>query len=196
MIWDFRSGRESREDSSSGSSASRAASASYLADIRSTRVFSLEDCLARCLKRIRELYQRSVEPGQTARIGGAWFFKPLTRERTAELEQVLVRIREPLRERLVPVEQRYLREQAASRINAAAATALIRSTFQAAGLVPYVTGQKYRARVLVTLPGGDHVRFYVRYKDISREGFAEEILKAVQDLGDALSRLGYGAAIS
>jgi len=168
----------------------------YLADIRQTRVFSIEDCLDRCLKRIRELYQRSVEPGQSARIGGAWFFKPLTRDRTAELEEVLARFREPLRERLVPVEQRYLREQAASRINAAAATALIRTTFQAAGLVPYVTGQKYRARVEVTLPEGNRVRFYVRYKDISREGFADEILKAVLDLGDALSRLGYGAAIS
>ena len=168
----------------------------YLADIRSTRVFSLEDCLGRCLKQIRELYQRSVEPWQSARIGGAWFFKPLTRERMANLEQVLARFRGPLRERIAAVEQRYLREQAASRINAAAATALIRTTFQAAGLVPYVTGQKYRARVEVTLPEGNHVRFYVRYKDLTREGFTDEILKAVLDLGDALSRLGYGAAIS
>lgn len=167
----------------------------YLADIRSTRVFSLEDCLSRCLKRIRELYQRSMEPGQTARIGGSWFFKPLTRERTTELEEVLARFRAPLRDRLVPVEQRYLREQAVSRINAAAATALIRSTFQAAGLVPYVTGQKYRARVVATLPEGNHVRFYVRYKDLTREGFADEILKAVLDLRNALSRLGYGATI-
>lgn len=167
----------------------------YLADIRQTRVFSIEDCLDRCLKRIRELYQRSVEPGQSARIGGAWFFKPLTRDRTAELEEVLARFREPLRERLVPVEQRYLREQAASRINAAAATALIRTTFQVAGLVPYVTGQKYRARVEVALPEGNRVRFYVRYKDLTREGFADEILKAVLDLRNALSRLGYGAAI-
>lgn len=168
----------------------------YLADIRQTRVFSIEDCLDRCLKRIRELYQRSVEPGLTARIGRAWFFKPLTRERMADLEQVLARFRGPLRERIAAVEQRYLREQAASRINAAAATALIRTAFQAAGLVPCVTGQKYRARVEVTLPEGNRVRFYVRYKDLSRDGFADEILKAVLDLRNALSRLGYGAAIS
>ena len=168
----------------------------YLSDIRQTRVFSLEDCLGRCLKRVRECYQRSVETGQSARIGRAWFCRPLTRERTEELDRVLAQIREPLRERLVPVEQRYLREQAASRINAASATAIIRSAFREAGLSPSVTGQKYRARVEVAFPDRNCIRFYVPYKDIAREGYADELLKAVLDLANAFSRLGYGAAIN
>ena len=99
-----------------------------------------------------------------------------------------------LTEQTRTIQQRYLKQRRVAQINAITANAIIPEEFKKVGLKAKVEGQKYRAKVLVSL-NGTSVRFYVRYKDLGKEGIMDDVIKAVVDLKDALDRLGYGAVV-
>ena len=159
----------------------------FLERIRSTGDFDLEDCVRRGMARVERLFK--VKHGIHA------FFQLDNRER-AEWSQAQNRIRPILTERMRDLQLRYLRSRKVSQLNAVAAKALIEGTFQAAGLDAAVTGQRFRARVEVTMPPGHLVRFYISYKRLLKEdGILEETIGAVRNLVGAMEKLGYGAAV-
>ena len=160
----------------------------YLSDIGKDGDFSMETCMKRCIGRVKELYKRSAGPivWPNFRTNA----RTLAPEQVEDLTRVCVRLDAPLRARIEPVRQRFLKKRAVYRINRTTAASLIPSAFEEAGLQAVVTGQQYRARVEMSLPNGNHLRFYIRYKDMMKDGFMDDVVRAVTDLRDALSRLG------
>ena len=158
----------------------------YLATIRDTGNFRLERCVDFELGRVRKLFRES-----RARV-----FPPSpSKVNLNELDIVLAYFEPLLRERTLPVMQRYLKGRRVSELNATAARVILSEALGKAGLDAKVTGQRYRARVDVKIQPGTILRFYVRYKDLPKEGLVGDTLKAALDLKDALMRLGPGASV-
>lgn len=159
----------------------------YLEMIRATGNFDLDDCVRRGMARLERLFK--VKHGIRA------FFQLDNRERE-EWTQAQDRIRPVLTEKMREIQLRYLRSRKVSQLNAVTAKVLIEGTFKAAGLDVDVTGQRYRARVIVDVPPSYAVRFYISYKKLMKEdGILEKTVDAVRKLVEAMSTLGYGAAI-
>ena len=158
----------------------------YLERIRTTGVFQLESCVAAETKRIEKLYKAGI---------GIRQYSPLSKKELQDKDAFTAHFIPLLMERTLPIQQRYMRQRRVSQINATTAQALIPAEFKKVGLKAEVSGQKYRAKVIVPLTGTS-VRFYVRYKDMNREGLIDDIIKAVLDLKDAIDRLGYGCVVS
>lgn len=114
----------------------------YLERIRTTGVFQLENCVAAETKRIEKLYKAGI---------GVRQYSPLRKKElqdmdafTAHFIPLLI-----LMERTQPIQQRYMQQRRVSQINAITACALIPEEFKKAGLKAQVSGQKYRAKVVV-----------------------------------------------
>lgn len=157
----------------------------YLERIRTSGIFKLEDCVAAAVRRIENLYKTSR---------GLRQYSPLGQKELQEMDAFTGYFIPFLTESTRVVQQRYLQQRRISQINAVTATAIIPEEFKKVGLKAQVSGQKYRAKVQVPL-NGTIVRFYVRYKDMGKEGIMDDVIKAVLDLKDALIRLGYGAVV-
>ena len=157
----------------------------YMERIRPSGVFNLENCVAAEVRRIENLYKS---------CRGLRLYSPLSRKEMQAMDAFTSHFAPALTERTRAVQQRYLQQRRVSQINAVTASALIPEEFRKAGLKAEVFGQRYRAKVIVPL-AGTSVRFYVRYKDLGREGLMDDVIKAVLDLKDALNRLGYGAVV-
>lgn len=157
----------------------------YLESIRETKDFSLDRCIRLEVRRVEDLYKAGH---------GLSLYAKLDRKTMQTIEAVTAHFIPMLMERTLPVQQRYLKEKRISMINAATAKVLIPETFRKAGLEAEVTGQKYRAKVVVPF-SGTSVRFYVRYRDMGKEGHLDGLVQAALDLKTALDKLGYGAAL-
>lgn len=158
----------------------------YLERIRTTGVFQLENCVAAETKRIEKLYKAGI---------GVRQYSPLSKKELQDMDAFTAHFIPLLMERTRPIQQRYMQQRRVSQINAITACTIIPEEFKKAGLKAQVSGQKYRAKVVVPLTG-TRVRFYVRYKDMNREGLMNDIIKAVLDLKNAINRLGYGCVVS
>ena len=154
----------------------------YLATIRATGEFRLQDCMKWELDRIKRLFRASRGP--------------LGRRDIDEMDLVLAHFETLLPDATRPRMQRYLRGRRISDIYATRARNLITGLFADAGLEAGVTGQRYRARVETALSPDTLLRFYVRYRDLADKEAMNGTLKAVLDLRDALGRLGSGTALS
>lgn len=165
----------------------------YLEILGKEGEFSMEACLKRCIGRVKELYKRSA--GRLLWQQGTTSSRTLTQEDVDELTRICVRLDAPLRERIETVQKRFLKKRAVFRINRTTAASLIPAAFKEVGLKADVTGQQYRAKVEVSLPSGNALRFYVSYKNLTKDGVLDGVVKAVTDLNDALSRLGGQASI-
>ena len=158
----------------------------YLEGIRGTGNFRLEACVAAEVERLKGLYMKA---------NGFRLFAPLTAAEIQELDTFTAHFIPILTERTIPVQQKYMQRQRLSQINATTAQALIQAAFKEKGLEAEVTGQIYRAKVVVSL-SKMKVRLYVPYKEMTRDGFIDGIVNAVLDLKDATSRLGHGVRIT
>ena len=154
----------------------------YLATIRASGVFKLDDCMKWELDRIRRLFKAGRGP--------------LGKKDIDEMDLVLAHFETLLPDATRPLMQRYLKGRRISDINAICARNLVTGLFADAGLDACVTGQRYRARVETELLPDTLLRFYVRYRDMTDEGFMNDTLKAVLDLKDALGRLGGGITVT
>lgn len=165
----------------------------YIERIRQTGRFDLEECVRLELGRIERLFKsrrgRPVVPNLPRPFS---FRKDEDAEKAekAALGTLLAHFRGILTERTIIVRDRYLRSRKVSEINAVAARALITAAFKEAGVGAVVTGQRYRAKVDVPLPRNGRLRFYIRYKDIQKEGAVDGIVRAVADLWDHLENPG------
>lgn len=158
----------------------------YLERIRATGEFNIRNCVALETKRIEKFYRKSHGLPLYGKVGNSDL---------KHMDAYTAHFVPLLMERTLPIQQSYMRQRRISKINATAAQALIPAVLEKAGLKVEVSGQKYRAKVLVKLPGYA-LRFYVRYKDMCNEGFLEDVAGAVLQLKDAVSKLGYGAVVS
>lgn len=157
----------------------------YMERIRFSGIFKLEDCVAAEVKRIETLYKTSR---------GLRQYTPMGEKDLQEMDAFTGYFIPFLTEQTRTIQQRYMKQRRVAQINAITANAIIPEEFKKVGLKAKVEGQKYRAKVLVSL-NGTSVRFYVRYKDLGKEGIMDDVIKAVVDLKDALDRLGYGAVV-
>ena len=152
----------------------------YVAGLGRLGEFSEEDCMRRCIVRVKDLYRRSETPG-------AWQKnRSLTAAQIEELTQLCLQLDTPIRSRIIPVQEKYLKEKAIYQINSTTAQALISAAIKEIGLEAKVSGQKYRARVEVTLPKDARLRFYLRYKDLQKPGAVDGVVNAVANLKDEL----------
>lgn len=160
----------------------------YREKIRETGKFILEDCVRDAMKRIEYLFRsdRGLRTGD-----------PLGAQNRSQLEALLAYFRPKIIEAIRPVQQRYMQNRMVSQINATAAKGLLPAVFAAKGLQAEVEGQRHRAKVEVALAPSLRVKFYVRYRDLNeKEGVAEDVVQAVLDLKDAITRLGSGVMLS
>ena len=153
---------------------------------RSTGEFDLDRCVRAALGRIEHLFKSKH---------GIYAHGQMGRREREELAQVVAHFQPLLYARIAAVRQRILQTVKVSEINAATAKVIISERFREAGFEAMVTGQLYRARVKVAVSPSYHVRFYVNYKKMLKDGLLAGLVAAVQDLAKALDRLGYGAAV-
>lgn len=165
----------------------------YLERIRQTGQFDLEACVRLELRRIEKLFNSRRSRPAIPNMPRPFSFKKdeaTAKAEKAALEALLAHFRGTLTERTIPIRDRYLRRRKVSQINAVAASALIPAALKEAGFEAEVTGQQYRAKVEVSLPKGKRLRFYVNYKDLTKDGAIDGVVDAVTDIVNALSRLG------
>ena len=157
----------------------------YLEVIRKTRDFRLEECVRREMWGVEMLFRRAcgLRPRDAMSEGQA-----------AEWEQIRSHYLPLFTELTLSLQRDYVKASKLSRMNATTVRAIIPGAFSRVGLTATVTGQLHRALVEVTLPTS-RVRFYIRYKDLEREGVMEDVVKSVLDLKDAMTRLGYGTVV-
>lgn len=169
----------------------------YLEHIRQSGRFDLEECVRLELERIGRLFRsrrgRPVIPNMPRPFSFGRDEAAAKAEKKA-LEALEAHFRGPLTERTIAVRDRYIRSRKVSQINAVAAEALITAAFTEAGIGVQVIGQRYRARVEVPLPRNARLRFYIRYKDIHKEGAVDGIVRAAADLCDKLESPGQAPA--
>ena len=160
----------------------------YISRIRVSGNFDLEVCVSKELDCIANLY-RKLQPSN-----GLNLFKKLDNQ---NLDAVLAHFTPILIERTKPIRHRFLQELKIKQINSTTAKAVIGARFAELGMSAYVEGQKYRAKVIVSIPCGHVVRFYVKYKDLNNKNSTafEDAVDALRQLDVLLPRLGYGAAI-
>lgn len=154
---------------------------------RNTGEFDLDRCVRAALGRIERLYKAKH---------GILIHGQISRKEREELQQVVAHFQPLLYVRIAEVRQRFLQSFKVSEINAATAKVIIAERFREAGFEAMVAGQLYRARVKVAVSPSYHVRFYVNYKKMLKEGLLDDLVAAVQDLAKALDRLGYGVAVN
>ena len=160
----------------------------YRERIRGTGNFVLEDCVHVAMRRIENLFRadRGLRSSQ-----------PLDKNNRGQLEALLGYFRPKVIEAIRPVQLRYMQQRMVSNISATTARSLIPAAFAREDLTAEVEGQRHRAKVEVKLSPSLRVKFYVRYRDLNtREGFSDEVVRAVLDLKNAADRLGSGVTLS
>ena len=160
----------------------------YRERIRGTGNFVLEDCVHVAMRRIENLFRadRGLRSSQ-----------PLDKNNRGQLEALLGYFRPKVIEAIRPVQLRYMQQRMVSNISATTARNLIPAAFAKEDLTAEVEGQRHRAKVEVKLSPSLRVKFYVRYRDLNtKEGFADEVVRAVLDLKNAADRLGIGVTLT
>ena len=160
----------------------------YRERIRGTGNFVLEDCVHVAMRRIENLFRadRGLRSSQ-----------PLDKNNRGQLEALLGYFRPKVIEAVSPVQLRYMQQRMVSNISATTARSLIPAAFAREDLTAEVEGQRHRAKVEVKLSPSLRVKFYVRYRDLNtKEGFSDEVVRAVLDLKNAADRLGIGVTLT
>lgn len=109
----------------------------YLACIRTTGVFQLENCVTAETKRIEKLYKAGI---------GVRQYSPLRKKELQDMDAFTAHFIPLLMERTQPIQQRYMQQRRVSQINAITACALIPEEFKKAGLKAKVSGHRHRPR--------------------------------------------------
>lgn len=158
----------------------------YLMHIRPHGEFILERSIQAQVNELKRFYHWSLGLGVRDRM---------TKTQYQELEQLIARLRPQMAERARAVQLNYSREQTLWKIRSTSAEAVIAKAFKNAGIKALIESQRYQARVLADL-GGYHVRLYVGYKTLEKEDTLDNVIRAVLDLKDAMSRLGKDVRVS
>lgn len=175
----------------------------YRERIRQTGKFDLDECVALELKRVEELFRKRRDKPKLQRPAFS-LLRLFSREKNPahNQEQEQERINEVvahymplLRERTVPLQQRYFRDRKISEINAVSAQAIINAKMQKFGLKATLTGQRYRVRIHAPLGKVNRLRFYVSYKDIHNDERLDEVVAALRQMQEAMDKLGSGAVV-
>ena len=170
----------------------------YLKSIRQTGSFDLEECVRLELGRIEKLFKSRRGRPVVPNMPRPFSFRrdeAVAEAEKAALEALLADCRDKLTERTIPVRDRYLRSRKVSEINAIAAKEAITARLKEAGYECVVTGQRYRAKVEVPVTRGYKLQFYVYYKDVSREGVLDGIIRAVGHIREGVGSLGHGIVL-
>lgn len=160
----------------------------YRERIRATHKFILDDCVRAAMNRIEACFRAD----QGLKPYGA-----MPERDRRELNVLLAHYRPKLIEEIEPIQIRYMRQRVVSDISTVTAQNIIPAAFAKEGLVAEVEGQTHRAKVEIQLAPSTRVKFYVRYRDLNtRDGLADDLVRAVLDLKDAVTRLGSGVMVT
>jgi hypothetical protein len=158
----------------------------YLMRIRPYGEFVLETCVQAQVNELKRLYRYSLDLGAR---------ETMSRQDMQEMNLTISHFEPRMRERASDVQLHYTKELTLWKLRSTSAEASIAPAFKAAGLPVHVEKQKYRAKVLVNL-GGRQLSMYIPYKTLYKEETLPNIIQAVFDLKDAISRLGSDVKIS
>lgn len=159
----------------------------YLSGLRALhREFNLTKCMDAQAHALKDFYKE-------CRGIGRW--GTLKIQDLHELDALYEHFSAALQEQARKAGQKYMKELLLWQINGNTARALLVPAFAQAGLPAAVDLQRHRARVKVRL-GSHFVQFYVRYKDLVREGMEEELIQAVLNLRDVMDCIGGDIRIS
>ena len=158
----------------------------YLQKIRPYGEFILENCVQAQINELKRLYRFSL--GLGAR-------DTMSRQDIQEMNLTISHFEPQLRERASMVQLHYTKELTLWKLRSTSAEASIAPAFKAAGLRAIVEKQKYRAKVIVNL-GGRQLSMFIPYKILNKEDTIPNIIQAVFDLKDAISRLGSDVKVS
>ena len=158
----------------------------YLQKIRPYGEFDLEACVQAQVTELRRLYRLGLDPGARG---------PISRQDWRGMNQFVSRFEPQMRERASMVQLHYNKELTLWKLRSTSAEASIAPAFKAAGLPVQVEKQKYRAKVIVNL-GSRQLSMYIPYKTLNKEDALPNIIQAVMDLKDAISRLGSDVRVS
>ena len=160
----------------------------YRERIRGTYKFVLDDCVHAAMNRI-ESYFRADR--------GLKYSGPIPERDRRDLNVLLAHYRPKLVDAIEPIQIRYMQQRVVSAISNVTAQNTIPAAFAKEGLVAQVTGQTHRAKVEIQLSPSTHLKFYVRYRDLNtKPNFADDLVHAVLDLKDAVTRLGGGVMVT
>ena len=159
----------------------------YLGRIRPQHgEFNLKECVTRQLNELKRLFRESRGLGRK---------DTLSPRDIQELDLFSLYYLPLMQERAQAEKLHYDKEQTIWKITGASAEARITAAFQEAGMKAVVERQRYRAKVGVDL-GGHKLRFYVGYKALDKADTLPDVVQAVLDLKDAISRIGGDVRIS
>ena len=158
----------------------------YLMRIRPYGEFVLENCVQAQVNELKRLYRFSLGIGAR---------ETMSRQDMQEMNLTICHFEPRMRERASDVQLHYNRELTLWKLRSTSAEASIAPAFRAAGLPAHVEKQKYRAKVIVNL-GGRQLSMFIPYKILSKEDTIPNIIQAVLDLKDAISRLGSDVKVS
>ena len=158
----------------------------YLKKIRPYGEFYLEGCVQAQISELIRLYR--INLGLKSR-------DKMSPQDLQELDLIISHLEPQMRQQASAVQLQYTKELTLWKLRSTSAEASIAPAFKAAGLPVHIDKQKYRAKVTVNL-GGYYLNFGIPYKTLKEEDTLPNIIQAVMDLKDAISRLGSDVKVS
>lgn len=158
----------------------------YMAGLRPMGKFDLHHCVEWLLKRVERILRAEMGIRSNA---------PLSRQHRQELDLALAHFEGPITERVLPIQQSYMKSRMLADINATTAKAALSAAFKTAELKAVITPQRYRAKVAVPLGDKLSLRFYVPYKSLADASALQDKIDAIRQMQDAATRLGYGVVL-
>ena len=148
--------------------------------------FNLQGCVNLAKEEIAKYFKK---------CNGLWAYANLDKNLEDELSKIQTRYEPLLWDVLRERRAKVVKRQTITTINFARAKAVISGALSVTGLPFSVYEQQYRAQVVLNLAPRSTLFFYVKYKDVDKEGKMEEMVAAVNSLRLAAKSLGYGTML-
>jgi len=149
--------------------------------------FNLQACVDLTLEEIAKYFKRS---------NGVWIYGVLSEEHENELSLIQSRYEPMLWEWLHERRAKIVKQQTITTINFTRAKAIISAAFAEAGMSCFsISEQRYRAQVAVQLGPHSVLHFYIKYKDLAKEGKMNSVIETINNLDEARKALGYGVSL-
>ena len=151
----------------------------YMRRLTLDRDFQVKTCMNWQMMDLERLYRKSCR---------FWFRKGQDEGET--LEAFLSRYEPLVMQQTMQEQEKFDKKRLIHEINATTAEALLTPAFEATGLKFSITRQMRQVTMCVYINDKRYLRFHVTYASLRKENRVEELVKAVLDAAEALSRIG------
>lgn len=116
-------------------------------------------------------------------------------EQHSSFEEQFQLIQPTLRERATLIRDRFQKRLIIKDINTTSANSVIQDALEANGFKAKVEVQSYRAKVALKLTRKYKITFYVKYKDLFKDGEMERIVFGLKEIQNELDELTFPVAV-